>query len=143
MKRCVQSLAYVNTTWNPTKIEEFRAYDSGSFEAVTEDFIRVNFPEYLVRSYAERFISPQFGEESVSEQVARVRAGFIKMLQMARKDNVVVCAHFSVINIIANLAAGNRDLLGNASGLFEVDEGGLLIIDIDPIDLLWKLDRNE
>jgi len=113
-------------------IQEFRAYYSGSLETVTEAFVAEHFPHYLEMSYSERFTSPSFGEESIAEQTRRVRLGLAKMLPLATQNNVIVCSHFSVINIIGNIIANNHDLATYGEARFKVPEGGVITLQADP-----------
>jgi broad specificity phosphatase PhoE len=83
-------------------------------------------------SYAERFTPPRFGEESIPEQTARVKSGLKKMLSQPLTQNVIICTHYSVINIIANIANRNYDLATYADGRFHVEEGHLCTLTVDP-----------
>ena len=134
--RCVQSLDRVfSAKWPVNIIPEFRAYHSGSFENVTEEYIRTHYPSYLALSYSQRFTSPTFGEESIADQAKRVRIGLLKLLRLGDDTHVVICSHFSVINIIGNMVQNNFDLTTYGEGRFAVAEGGLLTLrtNNDPI----------
>jgi hypothetical protein len=53
------------------------------------------------------------------------------MLRLSDGQHLVVCSHFSVINIIGNLAESNLDLETYGYGRFDIQEGGLLTLRVD------------
>lgn len=127
--RCIQSLDYsLKSKWPVNVIPEFRAYHSGSLENLTEAYIATHYPNYLTLSYSARFTSPLFDEESLAEQTKRVKIGIRKMLPLVASPDAVICSHFSVINIIANIVVNNFDLTTYGEGRFAVPEGGLLTL---------------
>lgn len=144
LRRCIQSVEYLFPyPVAITTIDDFRAYHSGQFESATEAFIKNHYPNYLAMTYAERFISPVYGEESLLEQTIRVRRGLVIALSQATRDNVLVCSHFSVINVIANLVNGNNDIATYGSGTYDIAEGCLLQFRLDKESFLRTIRAHE
>lgn len=137
MLRCLQSLEYVlEVKHEVCIIPEFRAYHSGKFEDMSIADVELHFPRYANASYSDRFLAPEFGEESIDAQTRRVRIGITKMLDVVSAGNIVVSTHYSVINIMGNIAGGNADIATYGQGRFDVLEGGLVILQTDPTALL-------
>jgi len=112
-------------------VDEFRAYHSGVFEGETVAFVAQHHPEYLGRSYRQRFLRPEFGEESIADQTVRVARGLLDVLEADAEASVVV-AHYSTINIVAHVSALNWDRDTYADGVYDVADGEYIVVSIDP-----------
>jgi broad specificity phosphatase PhoE len=128
--RCISSAEYVCPGEPIEIVEELRAYHSGEFEHRTISFVEGRHAAYAALTFREKFLTPQYGEESVREQARRVEQGLLQVLGSGTPTAVVVC-HYSTINIIAHLAACNWDLNSYAGGDYDVSEGGLLRLRVD------------
>lgn len=129
--RCTQTTEFLFPGQSFELVSEFRAFHSGSYETVTEEFIRQTHPEYLGLSYRDRFLRPRFNEESIELQVVRVARGLHRIL-MQRDPSLVIVTHYSSLNIIANLGVRQWDLEAHADGAYDVALGGYLRLAIDP-----------
>jgi len=128
MLRCLQTGVLVLDPQTPlVVVPDFIAYHSGDFEDQHETDIQRSHPTYLNKSYRERFLKPQFNEESIADQTARVKRGLDAIL-LSERSLVVIVAHYSVINVIANVASGNADIDSYADGRFDIAEGGCIKI---------------
>ena len=135
LARCLQTAALVlNPATEVRIVPEFIAYHSGDFENRYEADIRSTHPDYLTKSYRARFLSPQFNEESIAEQTARIRRGLDRVLA-SHHPLVVISAHYSVINVIANVVSGNTDIDSYADGRFDIAEGGFIRIPVEAAEL--------
>jgi alpha-ribazole phosphatase len=124
--RCVESARIIFGIHEPVVIlDEIRAYHSGTFEDKSETYVRTYYPAYTDKTFKERFVNPEFGEESISAQALRVRRGLLRILEAATA-NAVVVTHYSVINIVAGLVALDFDPNHYAEGRIDISEGGLL-----------------
>lgn len=128
LRRCVETLDVAGFGLAPTSIvEEFTAYHSGHFEDKTIDYVNSVDPTYTTRSFRDRFVHPNYGEESIYEQTERIRRGLDRLLSECiahGHDHVLLCAHFSTINVLFNLLSGNPDVASYAEGKIDVKEGG-------------------
>lgn len=132
LSRCLESLGYIlPREARIIVVEELRAYHSGQFEDKTDAFMQANHSAYCNLSFADRFSAPQFGEESIVDQTRRVRRGFATLLDLATCDDAVLCTHYSVINIVANIVTGNSNVTTYGDGIFDVAEGACLTFTFD------------
>lgn len=130
LSRCLQTAALTLGPQTPVEVvPEFIAYHSGDFEDKHEAEIRSSHPSYLTKSYRDRFLKPNFNEESIADQTTRVKRGLSDIL-LSGHSLVVIVAHYSVINVIANVASGNLDVDSYADGRFEIAEGGYITVPV-------------
>jgi broad specificity phosphatase PhoE len=120
-------------------VQEFRAYHSGFFEDKKEEFIEMNYPEYLTKTFPEKFYNPIYGEESIAAQVERVKRGLLAVYSYEISGPIIICTHFSVINVIANLAVNNLDISTYGNGIFNIEIGELLRLNVERDTLLSSL----
>lgn len=130
LARCRSTLKQIfGTDRRFTEISDFRAYHSGALEDKSEEFVIKMYPGYENLPYRDRFLRPKFGEESITEQAIRVRRGLNTLLEKCSGGDVCICTHYSVINIIGHLAAGNMHSETYGDGSFDVPEGGFIALD--------------
>jgi broad specificity phosphatase PhoE len=129
--RCRQTADFVCPHREVILVNEFRAYHSGRFEGKPVDMVRADCPGYFDLSYRERFLAPQFGEESIVVQAHRVGRGLIDVLRAGPRTAIVV-AHFSTINVIAHLCSLNWDTDTYADGTYGLDEGAFIRVTAHP-----------
>lgn len=135
LSRCLETAAFVFPQKTVQIVKEFRAYHSGIFEEKPEAFIREQHPEYMDLSYRERFLQPQFGEESIAAQTSRVTRGLFEVLEAGDPISVVV-SHYSTINIIAHISSLNWDADTYGDGTYNVVEGSFIRKAVDPVVVL-------
>lgn len=135
LSRCLETAAFIFPQRTVQIVDEFRAYHSGIFEEETEAFLLENHPEYVSLSYRQRFLRPQFGEESIVAQTSRVARGLVRILNEGGSTLVTV-AHYSTINIIANIVMLNWSTDSYADGLFDIAEGAFIRMTVDPAIVL-------
>lgn len=129
--RCRESAGFLFPGRRIEIVDEFRAYDSGVLENETEQFVRDHHPGYLQLSYGERFLRPEFEEESLEAQACRVARGLLKVLNGSHQSTAIV-GHFSSLNIIAHIASHNWDLETHGNGTYDISLGGYMRIVINP-----------
>ncbi|MFF0468143.1 histidine phosphatase family protein [Micromonospora zamorensis] len=133
--RCRETTKYLFPRESIEFIEEFRAYHSGVFENSTLQFLQQNHSEYLARSYRERFLRPKFSEESLDAQVGRVAAGIFRVLG-GECQTMAIVTHYSVLNILANIAERNWDVEAYADGIYDVRVGCHIRLAVDPATVI-------
>ena len=136
LKRCLETAAFIAPNHPVEVIDELTAYHSGAMEELRESDIAALHPGYLELSYAERFVRPRFGEESLAKQAERVARGFWTLLGSAADagvGSIVVVAHYSSINVIGHMATNSWDLRTYGSGGFDLEDGELLRLSIDAL----------
>ncbi|MEI2775230.1 MAG: histidine phosphatase family protein [Tetrasphaera sp.] len=134
LKRCLETAAFLAPNHPIEVIHELTAYHSGAMEDLSESDIAAQYPGYLELSYAERFVRPKFGEESLAEQALRVGRGLGMLLGFAADSelrSIVVVAHYSSINVIGHMAINSWDVGTYGSGVFDLEDGELLRLSID------------
>lgn len=131
LARCRETAAFVFPEHPIHVIDEFKAYHSGQFENVTEAYVREQYPWYLERTFRDRFLEPGFGEESIGAQAGRVASGLAHALG-AYQGTLVIVAHYSSINIIAHLVAGNFEPLTYADGTYNLRDGEFIRLPFNP-----------
>lgn len=130
-RRCVQTLNYISSQNGDFQlIEEFKPYYSGDMEELRDSYVKNQFPQYYQSSFSEKFLNPKFGEESLGEQVQRVCPGVVKLLAFAESEPVVLCTHYSVIQIICNTLNLEHDLSKIGRGNFDLGEGAYLHLNL-------------
>jgi broad specificity phosphatase PhoE len=143
LRRCRSTLVQIfGPACNYVVIDELRAYHSGLLEHQTAASVREQHPDYPTLSFRDRFLNPRFGEESIFEQTVRVKTGLRSLLGKFSGERLCVCTHYSVINILANIAVGNFDHTSYGDGHFDVDEGQHIAVETT-VETLWKGVRDE
>lgn len=138
LARCRETAAFVFPHHEVQVVDDLRAYHSGTMEDLTEDYIRERHPTYLGLSFRERFLQPAFGEESMADQAQRVAHGLARVLQ-ASVGTTVVVAHYSSINIVANLVSRNFAIHTYADGIYDLPDGGYIRLTMNPAAVLRDL----
>ncbi|WP_189774722.1 histidine phosphatase family protein [Streptomyces tauricus] len=133
--RCLETASFIFPQKAVRIIEEFRAYHSGLFEEKTEDFIREHNPEYVSLSYRDRFLRPNFDEESMEAQTSRVKRGILRVFGDGDPILAIV-GHYSTINIIAHISSLNWETDTYADGVYDVAEGAFIRKTVDPVTVL-------
>lgn len=129
--RCRQTADFVCRNREVIVVGEFRAYHSGRFEGKPVEAVRKVCPGYFDLSYRERFLVPRFGEESIAVQAHRIGSGLLDVFRAGPRTAIVV-AHFSTINVIAQLCSLNWDTSTYADGAYDLDEGTFIRVTADP-----------
>ena len=130
--RCINTLkVIVEEKQQIILVDELTAYHSGFFEDKSEAYIREKYPDYLTKTFSEKFCLPQYEEEGIFQQTERILSGFEKLLLQSSKKSIIISTHFSVINVIANFANENFDKLTYADGRFDVKEGDFICIQLN------------
>ncbi|UFS58712.1 histidine phosphatase family protein [Subtercola endophyticus] len=139
LRRCLETAAFIFPGTAPEVVPEFRAFHSGDFEAVSESFIQLNYPEYLDMTFRGRFLNPRHGEESIEAQVRRIARGLARVLA-DHDTTIVIVTHYSCLNIIANLGVRNWDINSHADGKYDVALGSYFRLTIDPVAVLSDIE---
>lgn len=140
LQRCTMTANSLFPTSRIITVEDLRAYHSGRFENSLESDVKKMYPQYATSSYRARFLTPNFGEESIKLQAQRVSLGLETVLS-AGQDTAVIVSHFSTINIIAHIALGNLEPDTYADGAFNVEPGGFISISVAVPKIKQNLQR--
>lgn len=128
--RCTQTAAMLFPHHHIDILPELRAYHSGVLDEKTTAAVARDHPEYVRLSFAARFLNPRFNEESMSAQTLRIVTGLAQVLDNDAQV-IAVVTHFSCINVIAQVAAGDWNIAAHASGAYDVPYGGYLTLDVE------------
>ena len=140
LSRCMQSAEYIWPDHKVHVVEAFQAYHSGFFEEKSEEFVKAHYPQYAAMTFRERFLEPQFGEESIRSQAIRVANGLYSILEHLSGTPAIV-AHYSSINIIAHFASDNWDIDTHADGKYDLLDGAHISLRMNPYVLHDNLER--
>lgn len=140
LARCRDTAAFVFPEHDIQVVDQLKAYHSGVWEDVTEDYIRHHHPTYLGLSFRDRFLRPEFGEESMDEQAQRVACGLLRVLQQSAGTTVIV-AHYSSINVVAHIASRNFETHTYADGTYDLPDGGYISLTMNPTVVVNDLEE--
>lgn len=121
--RCRQTLEYCWPEASPIVIEQFEPYHSGFFEHLRDSDVKNYWPQYYESGFKNRFANPLHGEESIISQANRILPGLGYMLAESLTQDLVLCTHCSVMNVIGYFLLGVPVSLDYVDGDFEVSEG--------------------